>query len=338
MNDSLVPLPPAIFLMGPTASGKTDLAIQLCQQLSCEIISVDSALIYRDMNIGTAKPNADELAQAPHRLINILDPAESYSAADFRRDALAAMTEITERGNIPLLVGGTMLYFKALLEGLADMPQTDMAIRAYIEGEAQEHGWPYVHAQLAEVDPESASRIHPNHSQRIERALGIYRSTGLTMTHYLQQQEQQAEVRFPYDVVQLAIAPLDRKVLHERIERRFNIMMEQGLVAEVKGLHQRGDLNLDMPSMRAVGYRQIWQYLEGELSEQEAVERGIIATRQLAKRQFTWLNSWDDVNWLYTDERGLLVSTESTADVVAGLEGAPALDLALKYLENFPAR
>jgi tRNA dimethylallyltransferase len=335
MNENVTALPPAIFLMGPTASGKTDLAIQLCQQLPCEIISVDSALIYRDMNIGTAKPSAEELALAPHQLINILDPSEAYSAADFRRDALQAMAEITQRGNIPLLVGGTMLYFKALIEGLADMPQTDQAIRAYIENEAQEHGWPYVHAQLAEVDPESASRIHPNHSQRIERALGVYRATGLTMTHYLQQQEKLADEVFPYDVLQLAIAPLDRKVLHERIERRFHLMMEQGLVDEVKALHRRGDLSLDMPSIRAVGYRQTWQYLEGELSEQEMIERGIIATRQLAKRQFTWLNSWPDVNWLYTDEKGLLVSTDATADVVVGLEGAPVLALALKYLEKF---
>lgn len=331
-------LPPAIFLMGPTASGKTDLAIQLCQQLSCEIISVDSALIYRDMDIGSAKPSAEELTRAPHRLINILDVAESYSAADFRADALREMAEITARGNIPLLVGGTMLYFKALIEGMAEMPEADTSIREGIEQEAKQHGWPYVHAQLDEVDPESAARIHPNHSQRIERALEVYRASGMTMTeHHQRHQEQQQQPGYqqtilPYDVIQLAIAPLDRTILHRRIEKRFHLMLEQGFEKEVTALRQREDLHLDLPSMRAVGYRQMWQYLDGELDHPAMVERGIIATRQLAKRQFTWLNGWEDLHWLHTDGQGLLVSSEQTAVQVSGLQGQPPLAMALKYL------
>ena len=334
-------LPPAIFLMGPTASGKTDLAIQLCQQFCCEIISVDSALIYRDMDIGSAKPSAEELALAPHRLINILDVTQHYSAAEFRTDALREMAEITARGNIPLLVGGTMLYFKALIEGMAEMPEADASIRERIEQDAKRHGWPYIHAQLAEVDPESAARIHPNHSQRLERSLEVYRATGTTMTEHHQrhqQQQQQHSYRqdiLPYDVIQLAIAPLDRTVLHRRIEKRFHLMLEQGFEKEVTALRRREGLHLDLPSMRAVGYRQMWQYLDGELDQAEMIERGIIATRQLAKRQFTWLNSWDELHWLHTDERGLLVSSEQTAAQVAGLEGQSSLALALKYLSSF---
>lgn len=325
-------LPPAIFLMGPTASGKTDLAIQLCQQLRCEIISVDSALIYRDMDIGSAKPSAQELALAPHRLINKLDVTQRYSAAEFRADALREMAEITARGNIPLLVGGTMLYFKALIDGMAEMPAADASIRERIEQEAKQYGWPYVHAQLAEVDAESAARIHPNHSQRIERSLEIYRATGITMTEHHQQQQQSA---LPYDVIQLALAPLDRTILHRRIEQRFHQMLAQGFEDEVIALRQREGLHLDLPSMRAVGYRQMWQYLDGKLDRAAMIERGIIATRQLAKRQFTWLNSWDALHWLHTDEQGLLVSSEAAAAQVAGLEGRPPLALALKYLHRF---
>ncbi len=324
--------------MGPTAAGKTDLAIKICQQLPCEIVSVDSALIYREMSIGTAKPSAQELARAPHRLIDIRDPAEIYSAAEFRSDALQAMADISSRGKIPLLVGGTMLYFKVLLEGLAEIPETDLTIRAAIERDAEQHGWPHVHAQLAAVDPESAARIHPNHSQRIERALGVYRATGVTMTAYHKKQEnqQQSTVElFPYDVIQLAIAPLDRTVLHRRIEKRFQLMMEQGLVDEVRALHRRGDLPLDLPSMRAVGYRQVWQYLEGELSYQAMIERGVIATRQLAKRQFTWLNGWQNLHWLYTDQQGLLVNNAKVQRQSGVLEGRPPLALALKYLRRF---
>ncbi len=324
--------PPAIFLMGPTASGKTDLAIQLCQHLPCEIISVDSALVYRGMDIGSAKPSAEELVAAPHRLIDIRDPAESYSAAEFRQDALKAMADITSKGKIPLLVGGTMLYFKALLKGMADMPAADPAVRKAIERDAEIYGWPYVHAQLAGVDPDSAARIHPNHSQRIERALEVYRVTGITMTELHRQQE--AEPSFPYRTLQLAIAPVNRKGLHHRIDRRFRQMMEQGFVDEVRSLRQRGDLHRDLPSIRAVGYRQVWQHLEGELDEADMIDRGVIATRQLAKRQFTWLNGWSDLCWIHTDEAGLLVKSESSLPEVTGLEGRPPVVLALKYLER----
>ena len=349
MTDTVVDVkttyPPAIFLMGPTASGKTDLAIQLCRQLPCDIISVDSALIYRHMTIGTAKPSAQELALAPHRLIDICDPSEVYSAAEFRADALAEMAAITARGRIPLLVGGTMLYFKALIDGLAAMPEADPAVRAAIERDAENHGWPYVHAQLAQVDPDAAARIHPNHSQRIERALEVYRVTGKTMTAHHQEQQHSKQSQWPsydagseilpYDVIQLAIAPVDRAVLHQRIEKRFYTMMERGLVDEVRELHRRAELHRDLPSMRAVGYRQVWQYLDGEVDYQTMIERGVIATRQLAKRQFTWLNRWQDLHWIHTNKQGLLASSAETQDVVAGLEGQSPIVLAMKYLHRF---
>ena len=298
-------LPPAIFLMGPTAAGKTDLALELARCLPCELISVDSALIYRGMDIGTAKPEKSVLAEFPHRLIDIRDPLEAYSAAEFRTDALAAMAEISARGRIPLLVGGTMLYYKALLEGLADMPSADEAVRREIEAQAAAQGWAAVHAELARVDPQSAARIHPNDPQRLTRALEVWRVSGLSMSeHRLRQLQQNAALdapgtgQFPYTVAQLAIAPLDRQVLHERIARRFQLMLEQGFVEEVEALRQRGDLHAALPSIRAVGYRQAWDYLEGRLTHDEMAERGIIATRQLAKRQFTWLRSWSDVHWL----------------------------------------
>lgn len=324
-------LPPAIFLMGPTASGKTDLAIRLSESLPCDLISVDSALVYRGMDIGSAKPSAEEQARAPHRLIDIRDPSQAYSAAEFRDDALAEMAKITARGRIPLLVGGTMLYFKTLFEGMADMPETDLAIRAEIEGEAVKKGWPAIHEQLAKIDPDSAARIHPNHSQRIERALNVFRSTGQTMTALHDQQQEQP---FPYDVTQMAITPLDRAILHKRIAKRFGVMMEQGFINEVRDLRARGDLHLDLPSMRAVGYRQVWEYLDGVLTEEEALERGIIATRQLAKRQFTWLRNWSRVNWIHTDENNCLVSSPETAELVAGLEGGEPIALAKKYIDK----
>ncbi|HZX17629.1 MAG TPA: tRNA (adenosine(37)-N6)-dimethylallyltransferase MiaA [Pseudomonas sp.] len=299
-------LPPAIFLMGPTAAGKTDLAIELARVLPCELISVDSALIYRDMDIGTAKPDKATLAEFPHRLIDIRDPAESYSAAEFRADALAAMAEITARGRIPLLVGGTMLYFKALLEGLAEMPSADVALRAELEARAQAEGWAVLHAELRAVDPESAARIHPNDPQRLIRALEVYHLSGHSMTvHRLRQAAENtagdasAARQFPYTVAQLAIAPAQRQLLHERIALRFRLMLEQGLVAEVERLRQRSDLHVGLPSIRAVGYRQVWDYLDGNLDAEQMQERGIIATRQLAKRQFTWLRGWQqDVHWL----------------------------------------
>ena len=298
-------LPPAIFLMGPTAAGKTDLALELARVLPCDLISVDSALIYRGMDIGTAKPERAILDAFPHALIDIRDPAESYSAAEFRADALAAMAESTARGRIPLLVGGTMLYYKALLEGLADMPSAAPAIRAELEARAAAEGWEALHRELAEVDPESAARIHPNDPQRLTRALEVYRVSGLSMTeHRLRQAAGNPGAgtsgagQLPYTVAQLAIAPAQRQVLHDRIAQRFRVMLEQGFVEEVEALRRRSDLHAGLPSIRAVGYRQVWEYLDGELSRDEMVERGIIATRQLAKRQFTWLRSWSDVHWL----------------------------------------
>ena len=299
------PLPPAIFLMGPTAAGKTDLAIELTKVLPCELISVDSALVYRGMDIGTAKPSKALLAEFPHRLIDILDPAEAYSAADFRRDALQAMAEITARGKIPLLVGGTMLYYKALVDGLADMPAADPEVRAQIEEEAARLGWQALHEQLAVVDPVSAARIHPNDPQRLSRALEVYRVSGQSMTTLRQRQSAQSTEaaasglqQLPYTVANLAIAPANRQVLHRRIEQRFTLMLEQGFIDEVVALRERSDLHAGLPSIRAVGYRQVWDYLDGKLTQAEMQERGIIATRQLAKRQFTWLRSWADLHWL----------------------------------------
>lgn len=289
--------PLAVFLMGPTASGKTALAIELVRRLPCDIISVDSALIYREMDIGTAKPSAAELALAPHRLIDIRDPAESYSAADFRQDALAAMAEISQRGRIPLLVGGTMLYYKALLEGLSPLPPADPTVRAAIEQEAATQGWLALHRQLASIDPVAAARIHPNDPQRLSRALEVYRLTGKSLTDLTQRQG----TALPYRVRQYAIAPTDRAVLRERIALRFQQMLAQGFEAEVVALRARGDLHLGLPSMRCVGYRQMWEYLDGHLSYDEMIYRGVVASCQLAKRQMTWLRSWSELQWLETE-------------------------------------
>lgn len=298
-------LPPAIFLMGPTAAGKTDLALELARLLPCDLISVDSALVYRGMDIGTAKPERAILDEFPHALIDIRDPAESYSAAEFRADALAAMAQSAEQGRIPLLVGGTMLYYKALLQGLADMPSADPVVRAELEARAAAEGWEALHRELGEVDPESAARIHPNDPQRLTRALEVYRVSGLSMTEHRRRQAEgnpdtgtSATGQLPYTVAQLAIAPAQRQILHERIAQRFRVMLEQGFVEEVEALRSRSDLHAGLPSIRAVGYRQVWEYLDGDLTRDEMVERGIIATRQLAKRQFTWLRGWDDLHWL----------------------------------------
>ena len=295
-------LPPAVFLMGPTASGKTDLALQLARELPCEIISVDSALIYRGMDIGSAKPSPEILQEYPHHLVDILDPAQSYSAAQFRDDALVAMADITARGRVPLLVGGTMLYYKALIDGLASMPAADPQVRAALELQAEAGGWVALHAELQRVDPVSAERIHPNDPQRIMRALEVWRVSGLSMTEHRAQQALQKQAsncgHLPYNVATFAIAPQQRSVLHERIAQRFHLMLEQGFIAEVEALWQRGDLHADLPSIRAVGYRQAWSYLQGDYTYDEMIERGIIATRQLAKRQFTWLRSWEDIEWL----------------------------------------
>lgn len=310
--------PLVIFLMGPTASGKTDLAMALRQHLPVELISVDSALVYRGMDIGSAKPTQEELTAVPHKLIDIRDPSEPYSAADFCADAEREIAAIHAQGKIPLLVGGTMLYFKALLDGLAEMPEADPEIRAHIERDAEQFGWPYVHQQLAEIDPEIAAEIHPNHSQRVSRALEVYRASGKTMSELRREQVKNTAQPFSerFTVVQIAIAPRDRSVLHERIALRFHKMIAAGLIAEVRALYDRGDLHADLPAIRAVGYRQVWDFIEGRLSQEEMVERGIIATRQLAKRQFTWLRGWQkypntELNWLYTDsDTGNLLSKE----------------------------
>lgn len=287
--------PPAIFLMGPTASGKTDLAIALRKSLPVEVISVDSALIYKGMDIGTAKPSVAELALAPHRLIDILDPAESYSVMNFRDDALREMAEITAQGKIPLLVGGTMLYYKALLDGLSPLPSADPAIRAEIERRAEQQGWNALHAELLAIDPVAGARINPNDSQRINRALEVFYISGRTMTELTAEQGE----AIPYSITQFAIAPQDRAVLHQRIEQRFHKMIELGFEQEVRRLFERKDLNADLPSIRCVGYRQMWEYLNGEISLDEAIFKGICATRQLAKRQITWLRGWEsELNWL----------------------------------------
>lgn len=323
--------PLAIFLMGPTASGKTDLAIELCQRLPCDIISVDSAMIYRGMDIGTAKPSAEELAVAPHRLIDICDPAESYSAADFRRDALREMASITAAGRIPLLVGGTMMYFKALLQGMGDLPSADPDIRRKLEGEAEDLGWVELHRRLASVDSVAAELIHPNNRQRLLRALEVFEVTGRPISSYWQDEKNikdypyttnwqaDADHQLPYTVVQFALSPVQRHQLHERICVRFQAMLEQGFVDEVRGLMARGDLSLDMPSMRCVGYRQAWSWLAGEGDYAGMVEKGIAATRQLAKRQLTWLRKWQNVTWLDT------ISSENTAIALKKLESHSTL-------------
>ena len=281
-------LPPAIFIIGPTASGKTGLAIKLMEYFPIELISVDSALVYKDMDIGTAKPSAEELETAPHRLINFLDPSESYSAADFRTDALREMAEITARGKIPVLVGGTMLYYRALENGIAEMPQADPEVREKLTKEAEKIGWDGLHQRLLEVDPVAGERIHPNDQQRIQRALEVFELTGKTLTKH--QQEQIVEP-IPYRLMKIALIPEEREWIRELAAIRFDLMLEAGFMDEVKALRDRGDLDLNYPSMRCVGYRQAWQYLEGELDFEEMKERAVIATRQLAKRQMTYLRS-----------------------------------------------
>ncbi len=296
MNTESAPL--AICVMGPTASGKTDLALELVERLPCDIISVDSSQVYRGMDVGTAKPDAGTLARAPHRLIDIRDPAEPYSAAQFRHDALAEMQAITTAGRIPLLVGGTMLYFKALRDGLAKLPSADQAVRSRIQLEADTVGWQVLYDRLQKIDPRAAAKIHPNNPQRLMRALEVYELTGVPLGEHWQAQQNNSDSaeRFPYRLVNISVAPVDRSILHERIERRFHLMLEQGLVAEVQGFYERPDLHRDLPSMRAVGYRQVWDYLEKQSDYPEMVQRGIVATRQLAKRQLTWLRGWPDLN------------------------------------------
>lgn len=305
------PLPLALFLMGPTASGKTDLAIRLRQKYPVEIISVDSALIYKGMDVGTAKPDAKELALAPHRLIDILDPSEAYSVADFRQDALREMQTIVSEGRIPLLVGGTMLYYKALLDGLSPLPAANPAVRQQIESQAQEQGWAALHTQLQQIDPISAARIHPNDPQRLSRALEVYKISGKTLTELTQTKGES----IPFRVKQFAIAPMDRAELHRRIELRFEKMVKSGFEEEVKALYDRNDLHPDLPSIRCVGYRQMWDYFDGNSTLDEAIYRGICATRQLAKRQLTWLRSWDELTWL--DSENIERAVETLANAIA---------------------
>jgi tRNA dimethylallyltransferase len=293
--------------MGPTASGKTAVALRLARELPCEIISVDSAQVYKGMDIGTAKPGAALLKEAPHHLIDVIEPHESYSAARFRDDALALMREITERDRIPLLVGGTMLYFQALTEGLNELPEADPMIRLMIETMAGEQGWPALHARLARVDPETAARLEPNDAQRIQRALEVYYLTNKPLSALLKKPKY---VYFPYSPIRISLVPGDREVLHTQIAQRFEAMLEAGLVTELKNLREEYALEAGMPSMRCVGYRQAWDHLEGRIDAAALREQGIAATRQFAKRQLTWLRAMEGVtefDCLTEDVAGLVL-------------------------------
>ncbi|WP_407896250.1 tRNA (adenosine(37)-N6)-dimethylallyltransferase MiaA [Ferrigenium sp. UT5] len=291
--------------MGPTASGKTGIAVELAQQLPVELISVDSALVFRDMNIGTAKPDATTLAKAPHHLIDIINPTEAYSAAAFRNDALRLMADIRARNKIPLLVGGTMLYFKALREGLSPLPQADAALRAQLDAEIARHGIEHLHARLAQVDAETATRLHATDTQRVQRAMEIYLLTGEPMSKLIRKapspqpspagRGRLSSEALPYNLLPIALVPSDRAVLHRRIALRFRQMLKDGLVDELRGLRDQYPLHRDLTSMRCVGYRQAWEFMEGEISETELLEKGIAATRQLAKRQLTWLRGMADL-------------------------------------------
>ncbi len=294
--------PPVILIMGATASGKTGLSLALAERLDCEIVSVDSAQVYRGMDIGSAKPDRATLARVPHHLVDILDPLESYSAARFAADALRLIDEIRNRGRVPLLVGGTMLYYRALLHGLSDLPSADPRIRARLEAEANRLGWPAMHERLARLDPVTAARLHPNDQQRIQRALEVIEISGLPLQAHFDTRS--PVLTGPYH--QFVLDPPQRAVLHERIERRFHLMMEQGFLDEVRHLRDRGDLNLELPALRAVGYRQLWLHLQGEYDLDEAVQRGIAATRQFAKRQLTWLRHESAALRLDPDEPGLI--------------------------------
>ena len=297
---SVSSLPPAIFLMGPTASGKTDIAIALREHLPIDIISVDSAQVYCQMDIGSAKPDRETLKRHPHRLIDIRDPVEAYSAGDFLKDAKVQMAEITATGRIPLLVGGTMLYFKVLFEGLADLPPANQVIRDELQGRAEKSGWPSLHEELKLIDPMVAARLHPNHSQRIQRALEVYLITGSPLSELLSLSKGKG-IEDEYQVTQLALISNNRSLLHERIAQRFHLMMKQGFESEVKALYQRGDLAATSTAMRSAGYRQLWDYCDGLLSIEEAIEKGIIASRQLAKRQITWLRNWPNAREILVD-------------------------------------
>lgn len=293
---------PVIFLMGPTATGKTEIAVSLSRQNPIDVISVDSAMVYRGMDIGTAKPSKVLLKEVPHRLIDICEPDETYSAAKFRLDALLAINEIHSQNRIPLLVGGTGLYFRALETGISDLPDADAEIRQQLESEAEQIGWQAMHRRLAEIDPASAERIHSNDPQRIQRALEIYEISGRSITdHY----EEETTNPFSFEVIKIILNPDDRSILHERIKHRFLKMLDEGLVEEVRTFHKNKRFVRSLPSMRMVGYRQVWNYLDGETDYEEMIEKGIIATRQLAKRQMTWLRKEENGIWLDCDASGL---------------------------------
>lgn len=291
-------LPPCICIMGATGTGKTAYAVEMSKHFPVELINVDSAQVYTQMNIGTAKPDADTLKLAPHRLLDFIDPSQAYSAADFRKDALREMAEITKAGKIPLLVGGTMLYFRALLNGIAPLPSADETIRQRLKNEADEHGWASLHARLLTIDPVAGARIHPNDPQRIQRALEVFELTGIPLTTLHQQAK---PTPLPWRILKFALIPEDREILRERLATRFEQMLDDGFIKEVEGLRARGDLSINLPSMRCVGYRQAWEFLDGENDYNYMKKRAIVTTRQLAKRQLTWLRSEKDIIRLYME-------------------------------------
>jgi tRNA dimethylallyltransferase len=307
---------PVILLMGPTASGKTDLALALAEHLPWDIVSVDSAMVYRGMDIGTAKPSRETLARVPHRLVDIVEPSEPYSAARFCEDALREIRGSADRGRVPLLVGGTMLYFRALTGGLSRLPSADAALREELSAEARRVGWDALHARLMQIDPEAARRIHPNDPQRIQRALEVHRITGRRLSEL---QAGGGDGRAPQGLrfLRVVVAPGARALLRERIGQRFMAMLEQGFIEEVETLRARGDLGLDLPSMRSLGYRQIWRYLDGELGREQMIEQAITATRQLAKRQMTWLRNETEAHWLDSES----VSWQAVRDAFLALDG-----------------
>ena len=322
--------PPVICLMGPTCGGKTGLAVELVRRFPLEIISVDSTQVYRGLDVGAAKPDAATLAEAPHRLLDIRDPAEPYSAAEFVDDARAAIDEIHARGRVPLLVGGTMLYFRALLFGLAQLPAAAPDLRARMEQRAAAEGWSALHRELAAVDPAAAHRLDPQDGQRLQRALEVYELTGVPLSEHHRRHKASVQLSdtgerdasvFPFRVLPMAVAPASRARLHARIEQRFHAMLAEGLIEEVEQLRRRGDLHPDLPALKSVGYRQVWQYLSGERTYDGMVERGIVATRQLAKRQLTWLRGWPGLEWLDTDGDSVGRATARLADfLAAGVE------------------